>query len=73
MAVTLKMKDWNQIGKEQKVICKTLKVDWVPLDRRLMVAITESIFTDIQPINGLRHLKQKAIDGWYLWSGGEIP
>ena len=31
------------------------------------------MFTDTQPINGLRHPRQGKIDGWYLWSGGEIP
>jgi hypothetical protein len=25
------------------------------------------------PINGLRHPKTKAIEGWYLWNGGDIP
>lgn len=38
-----------------------------------MVAINTSLFGDVQPINGLRHLRQKQIDGWYLWKGGQIP
>ena len=67
------MEVWIQIEEEQKEVCRTLNVNWAPLDRQLMIAINESIFTGIQPINGLRHIKQKSIDGWYLWSGSEIP
>ena len=38
-----------------------------------MVAFNSSLFTNVQPINGLRHKKEGTIDGWYLWSGDEIP
>ncbi|MDQ4141539.1 MAG: hypothetical protein M3142_13600 [Bacteroidota bacterium] len=38
-----------------------------------MIVINESIFSTLQPINGLRHVKQERMDGWYLWSGREIP
>ena len=67
------MKDWIQVEEGQKEICRKQNVDWTPLDKKLMVAVNESLFTDIQPVNGLRHLKLESIDGWYLWSGEEIP
>lgn len=73
LSVTSKMNDWIQVEEEQKEICRKLNVDWTPLDKKLMVAVNESLFTDIQPVNGLRHLKLESIDGLYLWSGEEIP
>ena len=64
---------WSEIEKEQKDVCKRLNVLWTPIDQKLMIAINDSIFSDTQPINGLRHPKEDTIDGWYLWSGQEIP
>lgn len=67
------MTTWNDIEQEQKAVCKRLNLLWTPIDREMMVAINESLLLDIQPLNGLRHPKEKIIDGWYLWCGGEIP
>ena len=63
----------NQIQQQQKAICNKLKVDWTPVDINSMIAFNESLLSAILPINGLRHPKEEIIDGWYLWSGGEIP
>ncbi len=65
--------DWNNIQHQQKAICDKLKIDWVPVDINAMIAFSESLLSDILPINGLRHPKTDNIDGWYLWSGGNIP
>lgn len=46
---------------------------WAPLAPNSLVAFNDSLFSSLAPINGLRHPKQAKIDGWYLWSGGEIP
>ena len=67
------MPTWNDIEQQQREICKRLDVLWTPVDRHLMIAINNSLFTDTYPVNGLRHPKEKIIDGWYIWSGGEIP
>ena len=67
------MTNWDKIEQEQKDVCKRLDLPWTPVDNELMVAISNSLLTDTQPINGLRHPRQKNIDGWYLWSGEEIP
>jgi hypothetical protein len=67
------MNVWNQIQQEQKAICDKLKVDWMAVDEKSFIAINDSLFSDTKPINGLRHPKHGKIDGWYLWSGGEIP
>src|SRR5687768_10627874 len=67
------MKNWIKIEEEQKEVCKRLEVDWVPVEKESMVAINESLFSDLQPINGFRHPREGTIEGWYLWSGGEIP
>jgi hypothetical protein len=67
------MSSWLHIQDQQKSMCDKLKIDWTPVDINSLVAFNESLLTSISPINGLRHPKQGAIDGWYLWSGGEIP
>jgi hypothetical protein len=67
------MTTWKDIEQEQQDVCKRLNLKWTPVDKVLMVAINTSLFTDARPINGLRHPRQKNIDGWYVWSGGEIP
>ena len=48
-------------------------MEWTPVDTNMMIAVSSSLFSPLQPINGLRHSKERIIDGWYLWSGGEIP
>jgi hypothetical protein len=67
------MISWTDIENSQKEVCKKVKVNWTPVDRNFMIAINDSLFTTTQPINGLRHPRQQTIDGWYLWSGKEIP
>lgn len=67
------MTNWKDREQEQKDVCKRLELQWTPIGKGLMVAINGSLFTDTQPINGLRHPRQEDIDGWYIWSGGEIP
>jgi hypothetical protein len=67
------MKNWIQIEEEQKEICRRLKVDWIPVERTQLIAVNESLFSNTQPLNGLRHPKQGSVEGWYLWSGNEIP
>jgi hypothetical protein len=65
--------DWEDIYLEQQKICKKNGLDWNPVDREMMVAINNSLLKITNPINGLRHPEQGKIDGWYLWSGLEIP
>lgn len=67
------MTKWNDIELEQKEVCRRLNLTWKPVSRELMIAINDSIFPNKQPVNGLRHPKEEKIDGWYLWSGEEIP
>lgn len=67
------MTTWSDIEQEQKDVCKRLNLSWTPVDRELMIAFNDSIFSDKKPINGLRHPRENNIDGWYIWSGEEIP
>jgi len=67
------MTTWNDIELQQKEVCKRFNLLWTPVDKTLMIAINNSLFSDTKPINGLRHPRGKNIDGWYLWSGEEIP
>ncbi len=66
------MFNWISIQKEQKLICDKLQVAWMPVDINSLIAFNFSLFTDLNPINGLRHPREKIIDGWYLWGGGGI-
>lgn len=67
------MSEWDNIQHQQKLVCVRMNVDWVPIDTGAMIAFNESSFSDTLPINGLRHPKTANLDGWYLWSGGNIP
>ena len=67
------MSEWNTVQEEQKAICYKLKINWNPVDIQSMIAFNNSLFTDRLPINGLRHPETAQINGWYLWSGGDIP
>jgi hypothetical protein len=67
------MVEWDFILGQQKEFCKRLKMEWSPVDLKSMIAFNESMFSKVFPINGLRHHEHGNIDGWYLWSGSEIP
>ena len=42
-------------------------------DINSLIAFNDSLLSKKSPINGLRHPRHGHIDGWYLWSGDEIP
>jgi hypothetical protein len=67
------MSNWNYIQQQQKALCDRLKIDWTPVEANSMIAFNESLLSETLPINGLRHPRTANIDGWYLWSGGDIP
>lgn len=67
------MSIWNNIQHQQKAVCDNLKIDWLPVGINAMIAFNESLLSDTLPINGLRLPKIDNIEGWYLWSGGDIP
>lgn len=67
------MADYIEIQNQQQAICARFQVNWMPIGLNALVAFNESLFSSTQPINGLRQPNQKTIDGWYLWSGGDVP
>jgi hypothetical protein len=67
------MSNWHQIQQLQKELCNKLKVHWTPVHQTSLIAFNDSLLSDVKPINGLRHPKQGTIDGWYLWSGSDVP
>jgi len=67
------MTTWDKILLDQKGLCGRIGAIWQPVSPNSFIAFNESLFTSIQPINGLRHPTQGTTDGWYIWSGGEIP
>ncbi len=66
------MNEWNFIRQQQKELCDKLNIDWTPVDKNSLIAINDSLFSKVNPINGLRHPRHGDIDGWYLWSGNNI-
>lgn len=65
--------EWNIFEKEQKEICKKYNLEWNSVNENSMLAINDSLCLNIEPINGLRHNRNGNIEGWYIWSGDEIP
>lgn len=64
---------WRSLEIEQKEICEKYNLEWNSVDLNSMIAVNKSLFTNVLPINGLRHPKEGNTEGWYIWSGGEIP
>ena len=64
---------WTEIEKEQKILCKRLNTEWIPVNRHLLLAINSSIFDSIEPLNGIRYKAEGTINGWFIWAAGEIP
>lgn len=56
----------------QRELCTKYNVEYVPLDLRLMVGISDNFFSGKFPLNGLRHLREGETCGWYLWAGEEL-
>jgi len=38
-----------------------------------MVGVAKDLFDKKPPIDGLRHAPEGQSNGWYFWTGGEIP
>lgn len=65
------MKNWENYIIEQKEICKRLNVNWIDSEKELKIGLSEYVLTDLFPINGMRHIKERGTCGWYIWSGTE--
>jgi hypothetical protein len=55
---------------EQAAICKRARVESWEVDPLSVVGVGP---LDRFPLNGLRHRPSGQSNGWYIWSGGEIP
>jgi len=60
-------KDWDLQIENQKEICKKNDSNWNPINKKSIIGCSENL--DKEPINGLRHPKEKNTTGWYIWSG----
>ena len=58
---------WNVHIDRQKEICKKFQSKWNPINKNLMIGCGSDLNAD--PINGLRHPKEKGTTGWYIWTG----
>ena len=61
------------LEREQRKICQRYGADYRPVDVNLKLGIAENIFSDVVPVNGLRHSEEKGTCGCYLWAGEELP
>jgi len=58
---------WNVHIDRQKEICEKFQSKWNPINKNLKVGIGSDLNAD--PINGLRHPKDKGTTGWFIWTG----
>ena len=56
---------------EQIETCRKYGVKYQPLDIGLKLGVSDSFFSDVLPLNGLRHPQRNGTCGWYLWAGEE--
>jgi hypothetical protein len=62
-------KEFKDYILEQKACCAKFNVEWIEADFDLIIGISDNVFSDVIPINGLRHPIEKGTTGWYVWSG----
>ena len=62
----------NRVAQEQREICLKYGLEYEPLDFGLKLGISDNLFTDLLPQNGLRHPQEHGTCGWYLWAGEEL-
>ena len=60
------------IEQEQREFCQKHGVEYQPLDFNLKIGISDNLFSDVLPLNGLRHPEENNTCGWYLWRGEEM-
>ena len=60
------------ITKEQIIICEKYGAEYQPVDPELKVGVSDNFFSEVLPLNGLRHPPEKSTCGWYLWAGEEM-
>lgn len=62
----------TDLEREHRNICERYGADYHPLDLNSKLGIADNIFSDVLPLNGLRHPEEKQTCGWYLWAGEEL-
>ncbi len=60
------------IEQSQREICQNYGAKFVLLDFNLKLGVADDFFSNIFPLNGLRHPAEVETCGWYLWAGKEI-
>jgi len=60
------------IEQEQRELCIKYGEEFVPFDFNLRLGIAPDFFSNLLPLNGLRHPPDSGTCGWFLWAGGEL-
>lgn len=59
--------NWDYHVEEQEQICLKYNSAWKPIDKKLIIGISDDVYKD--PVHALRHPPTKGVSGWYIWSG----
>lgn len=54
---------------DQKRLCKKYGATFFDTPISLRIAVSKNIFSNLVPVNGLRHPPEGNMSGWYVWSG----
>jgi hypothetical protein len=63
----------SQIEALQQAVCAEHGSQFVPPADGTMIGVSKDLFDKKPPINGLRHSPEGHENGWFFWTGGEIP
>jgi len=63
----LSYNSWDSHIEGQKEICATHNSPWKPINKKLRIGVSANL--DKDPINGLRHPRDKRTTGWFIWTG----
>jgi len=66
------MNDIENIEIEQRSICRKWNADFLGTTNFQKIGIAKDMFSNIYPMNGLRHMPTSGTSGWYIWPGQEI-
>lgn len=65
-------KDYESYVNIQKKIASQFKTPYVATDQDMIIGLSDTVKSGLNPINGLRHPIEAGVSGWYIWAGKEL-
>lgn len=56
----------------QRMICRKYRADFTEVDSSQKMGVARNVKSTLRPVNGLRHVPEMGVSGWYVWAGEEI-